>query len=59
MASPEVASVWPHVAALEESLNRLAEGRTVPVVLRPDRDVVEDHRAFFAHLRSQMYLAGL
>lgn len=45
--------------ALEASLNRLKEGHTIPIRLRPNVDQKTVDREFNSELRAQMYLAGL
>lgn len=59
MSTEQVARVWPHVAALEDALERLGTGTTVPIRLRPNADQATVDREFFGELRAKMWRENL
>lgn len=59
MTDDPVSQTWPLLGALQESLDKLAEGTTVPIVMRADVARAQAQLTFMRHLRSQMFLAKL
>ncbi len=45
--------------AMQQTLEKMAEGHTIPIRLRPNADQATVNKNFLTHLRSQMYLEGL
>lgn len=58
MTDSLVEKYWPQIPALEAALQRLSEGRTVPIRLRPNADHVTVEKNFMSALRAQMYLTS-